>query len=129
MKQRIQTSGAPKAIGPYSQAIATEGLLFCSGQGAIDPETNQLPGGDVAAQTERTLKNLGAVLDAAGLSYADVVKTTCFLADMDDFKAFNEVYARFFPEPYPARTTIEAARLPLDIAVEIEAIAQRQSQR
>ena len=129
MKERIQTSGAPKAIGPYSQAIATEGLLFCSGQGAIDPETNQLTGGDVAAQTERTLKNLGAVLEAAGLGYADVVKTTCFLADMDAFKAFNEVYARFFPEPYPARTTIEAARLPLDIAVEIEAIAQRQSQR
>jgi 2-iminobutanoate/2-iminopropanoate deaminase len=103
----------------------TEGFLFCSGQGPIDPATNALIEGDVGAQTERTLQNLGAVLEAAGLDYGDVVKTTCFLADMDDFKAFNEVYGRFFPEPYPARTTIQAARLPLDIAVEIEAIAKR----
>ncbi|MFV2063815.1 MAG: RidA family protein [Chloroflexota bacterium] len=125
MKERIHTSGAPKALGPYSQAIATEGLLFCSGQGAVDPESGQFIGGDIAEQTERTLKNLGAVLEAAELGYEAVVKTTCFLADMDDFQAFNEVYARFFPEPYPARSTIQAARLPLDIAVEIEAIAQR----
>ena len=125
MKERIHTSGAPKALGPYSQAIATEGLLFCSGQGAVDPESGQFIEGDIAAQTERALKNLGAVLEAAGLGYEAVVKTTCFLADMDDFQAFNEVYARFFPEPYPARSTIQAARLPLDIAVEVEAIAQR----
>jgi 2-iminobutanoate/2-iminopropanoate deaminase len=125
MKEAIHTSGAPKALGPYSQAIATDDFLFCSGQGAIDPDTNELSGGDVAAQTERTLKNLGAVLAAAGLDYSDVVKTTCFLRDMDDFKAFNEVYARFFPEPYPARSTVQAARLPLDIDVEIEAIAKR----
>lgn len=125
MKERIQTSLAPSAIGPYSQAIVTDDFVFCSGQGPIDPETAALVEGDVAAQTERTLKNLGAVLEAAGLDLGDVVKTTCFLRDMDDFKAFNEVYARFFPEPYPARTTIEAARLPLDIAVEIEAIARR----
>lgn len=125
MKERIQTSGAPEPIGPYSQAIAVDGLLFCAGQGPIDPGTGQLVGGGVAAQTERTLKNLGAILEAAGLGYADVVKTTCFLADMDDFAAFNEVYAGFFGEPAPARTTIQAARLPLDILVEIEAIAQR----
>ena len=91
----------------------------------MDPETDTLVEGDVTVQTERTLKNLGAVLEAAGVGFEDVVKTTCFLRDMDDFKAFNEVYGRFFPEPYPARTTIEAARLPLDIAVEIEAIAVR----
>ena len=125
MKQRIHTSQAPKALGPYSQAIVTDSLVFCAGQGPMDPETDTLVEGDVAVQTERTLKNLGAVLEAAGLDFGDVVKTTCFLRDMDDFKAFNEVYGRFFPEPYPARTTIEAARLPLDIAVEIEAIAVR----
>jgi 2-iminobutanoate/2-iminopropanoate deaminase len=125
MKERIHTAGAPRALGPYSQAIVTEGLVFCAGQGPMDPETNTLVEGDVAVQTERTLKNLGAVLEAAGVGFEDVVKTTCFLRDMDDFKAFNEVYGRFFPEPYPARTTIEAARLPLDIAVEIEAIAVR----
>lgn len=125
MKERIHTSQAPKALGPYSQAIVTDSLVFCAGQGPMDPETDTLVEGDVAVQTERTLKNLGAVLEAAGLDFGDVVKTTCFLRDMDDFKAFNEVYGRFFPEPYPARTTIEAARLPLDIAVEIEAIAVR----
>ena len=125
MKEPIHTDAAPKALGPYSQAIATEEFLFCSGQGAIDPETNQLTGGDIAVQTERTLKNLGAVLEAAGLDFGDVVKTLCFLRDMDDFKAFNEVYARFFSEPYPARSTIQAARLPMDIAVEIEVIAKR----
>lgn len=125
MRERIHTARAPRALGPYSQAIVTEGLVFCAGQGPMDPETNTLVEGDVAVQTERTLKNLGAVLEAAGVGFEDVVKTTCFLRDMDDFKAFNEVYGRFFPEPYPARTTIEAARLPLDIAVEIEAIAVR----
>jgi 2-iminobutanoate/2-iminopropanoate deaminase len=125
VKERIQTSSAPNALGPYSQAIQTDDLLFCSGQGPVDPDTNVRIEGDVAAQTGRTLRNLGAVLEAAGLDFSDVVKTTCFLADMDDFKAFNEVYGRFFPEPYPARTTIQAARLPLDIDVEIEAIARR----
>jgi len=125
MKERIHTPAAPNALGPYSQAIVTDSFLFCAGQGPVDPETNTVIEGDVAAQTERTLENLGAVLEAAGLDYSDVVKTTCFLADMDDFKAFNEVYGRFFPEPYPARTTIQAARLPLDIDVEIDAIAKR----
>ncbi len=125
MKQRIQTSQAPNAIGPYSQAIVTESLVFCSGQGPLDPDTNTLVEGDVTVQTERTMKNIGGLLDAVGLDYGDIVKTTCYLANMDDFKAFNEVYASYMPEPYPARTTIEAARLPLDILVEIEVIAQK----
>ena len=125
MKERIESAGAPIPIGPYSQAIAVEGLLFCAGQGPFDPQTKQLVSGAIAVQTEQSLENLGAILDAAGLGYGDVVKTTCYLADMDDFVAFNEVYGRFFAEPYPARTTIQAARLPLDIAVEIEAIAVR----
>ena len=125
MKERIQTPGAPQPIGPYSQAIAVGGLVFCAGQGPIDPETGRLVEGGVAEQTERTLKNLGAVLEATGLGFEDVVKTTCFLADMDDFKAFNAVYATFFGDPAPARTTIQAARLPLDILVEVEAIAAR----
>jgi 2-iminobutanoate/2-iminopropanoate deaminase len=125
VKQRIQTSKAPNAIGPYSQAIVTESLVFCSGQGPLDPATGVVEEGDVAVQTERTMENIRALLAELGLDFSDVVKTTCYLADMDDFKAFNEVYASYMPEPYPARTTIEAARLPLDIKVEIEVIAQR----
>jgi 2-iminobutanoate/2-iminopropanoate deaminase len=124
VKQRIQTSKAPNAIGPYSQAIVTESLVFCSGQGPLDPATGVVEEGDVAVQTERTMENIRALLAELGLDFSDVVKTTCYLADMDDFKAFNEVYASYMPEPYPARTTIEAARLPLDIRVEIEVIAQ-----
>jgi 2-iminobutanoate/2-iminopropanoate deaminase len=125
MKERIHTDDAPAALGPYSQAIASGELIFTSGQGPIDPATGALLEGDIQAQTERTLQNVGAVLGAAGLDFGDVVKTTCYLRDMNDFSAFNEVYARFFPEPYPARTTIEAARLPLDIDIEIEAVARR----
>jgi 2-iminobutanoate/2-iminopropanoate deaminase len=125
VKETIRTTGAPDPIGPYSQGIAVEGLLFCAGQGPIDPATGQLVAGGVAEQTTQTLRNLGAILDAAGLGYEDVVKTTCYLADMNDFAAFNEVYATFFASPAPARTTIQAARLPLDILVEIEAIAAR----
>lgn len=125
MKQRIQTSKAPNALGPYSQAIATEALVFCSGQGPMDPLTNAIVEGDVAIQTERTMENIKALLEEMGLDFGDVVKSTCYLADMDDFKAFNEVYGSYLPEPYPARTTIEAARLPLDIKVEIEVIAQK----
>ena len=127
MKQRIQTSQAPNAIGPYSQAIITDSLVFCSGQGPIDPATNRLVEGDVAVQTQRTMDNIKALLAEMGLDFSDVVKSTCYLKDMDDFKAFNEVYASYLPEPYPARTTIQAARLPLDILVEIEVIAQRRS--
>jgi len=125
VKQRIQTSMAPNALGPYSQAIATDTLIFCSGQGPIDPATNALVEGDVTVQTTRTMENIKALLGEMGLDFSDVVKSTCYLADMDDFKAFNEVYASYLPEPYPARTTIQAARLPLDILVEIEVIAQR----
>lgn len=125
MKQPVQTDKAPRAIGPYSQAIVTEGLVFCSGQGPLDPVTNTIVEGDVAVQTQRTLENVKAVLAEVGLDFGDIVKATCYLADMDDFKAFNAVYASSMPEPFPARTTIEAARLPLDIKVEIEVIAQR----
>lgn len=125
MKERIQTSRAPSAIGPYSQAIVTDTLVFCSGQGPIDPVTDALVEGDVTVQTERTMRNIEALLGEVGLDFTDVVKTTCYLLDMDDFKAFNAVYASFMPEPYPARTTIQAARLPLDIRVEIEVIAQK----
>jgi 2-iminobutanoate/2-iminopropanoate deaminase len=125
VKQRIQTGKAPDAIGPYSQAIVTDTLVFCSGQGPIDPATNTLVEGDVAVQTRRTMDNIAALLEEMGLDFGDVVKSTCYLADMDDFKAFNEVYATYMPQPYPARTTIQAARLPLDILVEIEVIAQR----
>ncbi len=125
MKQRIQTPKAPNAIGPYSQAIVTDTLVFCSGQGPMDPGTNTLVEGDVTVQTQRTMKNIAALLGELGLDFGDVVKSTCYLANMDDFKAFNEVYASYMTEPYPARTTIEAARLPLDILVEIEVIAQK----
>jgi 2-iminobutanoate/2-iminopropanoate deaminase len=125
LKQPVQTSNAPNAIGPYSQAIVTESLVFCSGQGPIDPVTNVLVEGDITVQTERTMRNIEGLLGAMGLDFSDVVKSTCYLADMDHFKAFNEVYASVMPQPYPARTTIEAARLPLDILVEIEVIAQR----
>ena len=125
MKERIQTSKAPNAIGPYSQAIVTDTLVFCSGQGPMDPETNTLVEGDVTVQALRTMQNIKALLGEMGLDFGDVVKTTCYLADMDDFKAFNEVYGSFMSEPYPARTTIEAARLPMDIRVEIEVIAQK----
>jgi 2-iminobutanoate/2-iminopropanoate deaminase len=125
MKERIHTSQAPEAIGPYSQGIVSGDLLFTAGQGPLDPATGALVEGDIAAQAEQTLKNLGAILAAAGLDYSDVLKTTCYMRDLNDFVPFNEVYARFFEEPYPARTTIEAGRLPMDIDIEIEAVARR----
>lgn len=121
--QIIHTTGAPKAIGPYSQAVVAGGFVFCCGQGPIDPATGQVTGTEIAAQTERVLKNLEAVLEAAGSSLSRVVKTTVYLKDLNDFKRMNEVYARFFPKDPPARATIEAARLPLDTLVEIDAIA------
>lgn len=123
MKKRILTAEAPKAIGPYSQAIAANGFLFLSGQIPLDPTTNALVAGDVAAQTERVLKNLEAILHAAGASLGQVVKTTVYLADLNDFAAMNEVYGRFFPEEPPARATVECSRLPRDVRVEIDAIA------
>ena len=119
----IQTDQAPLAIGPYSQAITANGFLFLSGQIPLVPETMQVIEGDVRAQTERVFENIGAVLTAAGSSLAQVVKTTVFLADMNDFTAMNEVYARYFGEHRPARSTVQAARLPRDVRVEIEVIA------
>lgn len=127
MKQPIETTRAPRALGPYSQGIVTDGLVFFAGQGPMDPDANSLVEGDIRVQVERTMHNISALLEAAGLDFGDVVKTTCYLADMDDFAAFNEVYGSFLSEPYPARTTIQAARLPLDILVEIEVVAQRRS--
>ena len=123
MKQTIATKSAPGAIGPYSQGVRANGFLFLSGQVALDPATGQLVAGDIRAQTERVLKNLEAVLAAAGSSMDAVVKTTVYLADMGDFTAMNEVYARFFPQAPPARATVEVRRLPKDAKVEIDLIA------
>ena len=123
MKDTIHTEQAPKAIGPYSQAIRAGGFLFASGQIPIDPQTGQFVAGGITEQTEQVLKNLSAVLQAAGSSLDRVVKTTVFLADMDEFTSMNEVYGKFFSENPPARATVEAARLPRDARVEIEAIA------
>ena len=125
-RQIVNTAGAPQAIGPYSQAvIAPAGrLLFCSGQIPLDPHTGEMVGaGDVRAQTTRVLENLGAVLAAGGASFGAVVKTTIFLADLQDFGAVNEIYGRFFPTNPPARATVQAAGLPKGALVEIEAIA------
>jgi 2-iminobutanoate/2-iminopropanoate deaminase len=126
-KRRIATDGAPPAQGPYSQAIEVNGTVYCAGQVGIDPTTGQLVEGGIAAQAERVLRNLGAVLDAAGVGFGDVVKTTCFLADIADFAAFNEVYARVFPEPYPARSTFAVGALPRGALIEVEAVAVRPS--
>lgn len=123
MKQIITTKMAPAAIGPYSQGVKANGFLFLSGQIALDPTSGELVGDAVRAQTERVLKNLEAVLTAAGSSLAAVVKTTVFLADMNEFPAMNEVYGRFFSQDPPARATIQAARLPKDVKVEIDLVA------
>jgi 2-iminobutanoate/2-iminopropanoate deaminase len=119
----VSTAQAPKPIGPYSQGVISGGLLFCSGQIAIDPETGEIVDGDVAAQTERALQNLIAVLRAAKMGPGNVVKTTVYLADMADFPRMNEVYARYLGEKPPARTTVQAAGLPRGVKVEIDAIA------
>ena len=123
MKEIISTENAPGAIGPYSQAIKTGGMIYCSGQIPIDPITGEFVSNDVGEQTEQVLKNLDAVLRAGGSTLGDVVKTTVFLADMGDFAAMNDVYARFFTDNKPARATVQAARLPRDARVEIECIA------
>lgn len=123
MKETISTDKAPGAIGPYSQAVKVENMVFCSGQIPIDPATNEFVSNDVAEQTAQVLKNLTAVLEAAGSSLNNVVKTTVFLADMNDFGAMNEIYAQYFNENKPARATVQAARLPRDARVEIECIA------
>ena len=124
MKQVIHTDSAPAAIGPYSQAIQIGDLLFVSGQVPIDPSTGAVVEGDVKAQAQQSLNNLKAILNAAGTNMGAVVKTTVFLADMNDFAAMNEVYAQFFQEPFPARSAVQVGRLPKDVLVEIEAIAQ-----
>ncbi len=119
----VQTDAAPAAIGPYSQAVVHGGLVFTAGQIPLDPASGEMLDGDVAAQTELVLKNLSAVLEAAGSSLSAVLKTTVFLRDMNDFAAMNEVYARYFDEHRPARSAVQAARLPRDCAVEIECVA------
>jgi 2-iminobutanoate/2-iminopropanoate deaminase len=123
MKQAVSSPDAPKAIGPYSQAVRAGQLLIVSGQVPLDPGTGQIVSGDIAAQTRRVFDNLGAVLKAGGRSFADVVRTTVFLADMNDFATVNEVYGTYFSEPYPARATVQVARLPKDARVEIDLIA------
>jgi 2-iminobutanoate/2-iminopropanoate deaminase len=124
MKQIVATEAAPRAIGPYSQAVISRGLVFVSGQIPLDPATGQMVAGDIAAQTERVLENLRAILEACGSSLGRVIKTTVYLADLEDFPKVNEVYARYFPSAPPARATVQVARLPRDARIEIEAIAE-----
>jgi 2-iminobutanoate/2-iminopropanoate deaminase len=123
MREVISTKDGPQAIGPYSQAIRASGFVFVSGQVAIDPATQQVISGDVAAQTERVMKNLTAILNAAGSGLGKVVRSTVFLKNMADFAAMNQVYGRYFTSEPPARSTVEVARLPKDVLVEIDVIA------
>ena len=123
MREIISTANAPQAIGPYSQAIKASGFIFTSGQVAIDPATQQVIAGDVSAQTDRVLENLSAILEAAGSSLAKVVRCTVFLKNMNDFAAMNAVYGKYFSSQPPARSTVEVARLPKDVLVEIDVIA------
>ena len=122
-KEIVQTDQAPAAIGPYSQAVKANGMVFISGQIPLDPNTGELIAGDIQQQTRQVLRNLQAIVEAAGASLETVVKTTVFIADMDDFVAMNEVYASFFDQPPPARACVEVSRLPKNVAVEIEAVA------
>ena len=128
MRQPVETSYAPKAIGPYSQAIVADGWVFCSGQIPLDPASGELVGAghhpDIRLQARQVMRNLGAVLEAAGATFGDVVKTTIFLADMGDFAAVNEVYGAFFPERPPARATVQVAGLPRGALIEIDAVAR-----
>ena len=123
MREPVSSPDAPKAIGPYSQAIRAGNLLFLSGQIPLDPQTGNVVPGDIAAQTERVLRNIAAVLKAAGAGFGQVVRTTVFLADMNEFGAMNEVYGTFVVNPPPARSTVQVARLPKDVRVEIDVIA------
>jgi 2-iminobutanoate/2-iminopropanoate deaminase len=123
MKDLVHADRAPKPIGPYSQAVKSNGFVFVSGQVALDPKTGEFVGADIRLQTERVLENLKAILEASGVSLGHVVKTTVFLKDMNDFTAMNDVYARFFTVAPPARSTVQAARLPKDALVEIDVIA------
>ena len=122
MRKKIATKNAPQAIGPYSQAIQYGDFLFVSGQIAIDPQTTNIIEGNIETQTEQVLKNIAAIIEAAGMSLQDVVKCTCFLKDMNDFVQFNSVYENYFGESLPARETVEVARLPKDVRVEVSAI-------
>ena len=122
MNEKIATQNAPQAIGPYSQAIRSGNFLFVSGQIAIDPQTATIIEGDIEAQTEQVLKNIAAIIEAAGMSLQDVVKCTCFLKDMNDFVKFNGIYENYFGEILPARETVEVSRLPKDVLVEVSAI-------
>jgi len=123
VRQKVHSDAAPAALGPYSQAITAGGMVYCAGQIPIDPATGQFAGDTIEAQTHQVLKNLRAVLAAAGSDLGKAVKTTVFLADMNDFQAMNGVYATYFPDPAPARSTIQVARLPRDAKVEIELVA------
>ena len=124
-RRPITTTGAPRPVGPYAQAIAAGNLVFCAGQVGLDPESGRLVPGGVVAEATRAIENLAAVLEAAGLGLADVVKTTVYVADLADFAAVNEIYGRFFPAPHPARATVQVAALPAGARVEIDAIAVR----
>ncbi len=123
-KKQVNTTDAPAAIGPYSQAILTEGLLFASGQIPINPATGNIESDDVAAQTEQVLKNIGAVLAECGLTYSDVLKTTVFLTDLNDFATVNGIYGEYFKQPYPARSCVQVGALPKAAKVEIEFVAK-----
>jgi len=125
MRKVIETDKAPAAIGPYSQAIDTGGFIFTSGQIPVDPSTGEVVQGGIEAQTAQVLENLKQVLEAAGSSLPNVIKTTVFIKDMGSFSAMNKVYETYFTEPFPARSCVEVARLPKDVLVEIEAVAQR----
>jgi len=125
VREVVSTPNAPKAIGPYSQGIATANLVFCSGQIPMDPETGELVNGSIAEQTKQCLSNLNAVLEAAGSSLSKVVKVTVFLKDMDDFLVMNEEYSKWFTIDPPARAAVEVARLPKDVSIEIQAIATK----
>lgn len=122
---RLTSAGAPRALGPYAQAVDTGTLVFCAGQVGLDPASGALVAGGIAAETARACENLAAVLAAAGLTLADVVKTTVYVVDLAEFGALNEVYGRYFPAPHPARATVQVAALPAAARVEIEAIAAR----
>ena len=125
MKRTIQTDNAPQAIGPYSQAIEIDGTLYVSGQVPINPKEGKVVEGGIEEQTDQVMKNVGAILKAAGYSYKDVIKSTCLLKNMDNFKAMNEVYGKYFPENPPARAAYQIGKLPLDVMVEVECIAQK----
>ncbi|HPC98569.1 MAG TPA: RidA family protein [Bacteroidales bacterium] len=125
MKKIITTQAAPSAVGPYSQAVEVNGTLFISGQIPLDPSTGKIISGGIAEQTEQVLRNVGAILEAAGYTYEDVVKSTCFLKDISDFKAMNEVYSRFYPSNPPARSAFAVKDIPLGALIEIETIAMK----